>query len=161
MALTGSKALSGFRILGFCIIWSLAAPLPARTTAVVDDSGTLPYNAALALRWQQASPSGAGGNLMVGTLQLRVHLNLAPYQRHTGRIYLVLPLQQPGAMNVSWTTQGRLLPGQVASGGRTLVYAGPITGPFMEDTVQLTITVDGRRLTGACPVNFRFEIDED
>jgi len=31
----------------------------------------------------------------------------------------------------------------------------------MEDTVQLTVTVDGRRLSGACPVNFRFEIDED
>jgi hypothetical protein len=64
-------------------------------------------------------------------------------------------------MSASWTTQGRLLPGRVTSGGRTLVYAGPITTPFMEDMVQLTITVDGRRMSQTYPVNFRFEIDED
>jgi hypothetical protein len=146
--------------LPFCIIWMLALPAFARTT-VVDDSGTLPYNAALAMRWQEFAPRGAAGNLMVGTLSLRVRLNVAPFQRHTGRIFLVLPAQQPCAMSASWTTQGRLLPGQVSSGGRTLVYAGPITTPFMEDMVQLTISVDGRRMSQTYPVNFRFEIDED
>jgi hypothetical protein len=142
--------------LPFCIIWMLALPAFARTT-VVDDSGTLPYNAALAMHWQEFAPRGAAGNLMVGTLSLRVRLNVAPFQRHTGRIFLVLPAQQPGAMSASWTTQGRLLPGQVSAGGRTLVYAGP----FMEDMVQLTISVDGRRMSQTYPVKFRFEIDED
>jgi hypothetical protein len=64
-------------------------------------------------------------------------------------------------MTVAWTTQGRLLAGQVATGGRTLVYAGPITAPFMEDVVQLTVTVDGRRMLQSYEVNFRFEMDED
>ena len=146
--------------LWFCIIWLLAAPAFAKTT-VIDDSGTLPYNAALAMRWAQAVPRGGDGLLMVGQLQLRLHLNVAPFQHHTGRIFLVLPMQQPGGMSASWTTAGRLLPGAVQSGGRTLVYSGPITTPFIEDTVQLTITVDGRRMLGTYPVNFRFEIDED
>jgi len=146
--------------LAFCIIWLIALPAFAKTT-VIDDSGTLPYNAAFAMRWQEFAPRGAAGNLMVGSLQLRVRLTVAPFLRHTGRIYLVLPAQQPGGMSASWTTQGRLLPGQVNSGGRTLVYAGPITTPFIEDTVQLTITVDGRRMLQTYPVNFRFEIDED
>jgi hypothetical protein len=64
-------------------------------------------------------------------------------------------------MTVTWITQGRLLPGRVVSGGRTLVYAGPITTPFIEDMVQLTISVDGRRLQQLYHINFRFEMDED
>jgi hypothetical protein len=130
-------------------------------TSVVDDSGTLPYNAALAMHWQQLQPHGAVNNQMVGTLQLRVRLNVAPWLRRTGRIYMVLPAQQPGAMTASWTTQGRLLPGQLTPGSRSLVYAGLITAPFIEDVVQLTIAVDGRRMLQTYPVNFRFEIDED
>jgi hypothetical protein len=147
-------------VLAFCIIWLTAAPANAKTTAV-DDSGTLPYNAALAMRWQQLDPRGHLNNQMIGTLALRVRLNVSPWLRHTGRIYLVLPAQQPGAMTAAWTTQGRLLPGQVTSGSRTLVYAGPITGPFLEDLVQLTVTVDGRRMLQSYQVNFRFEMDED
>jgi hypothetical protein len=147
-------------LLPFCIIWLAAGPALAKTT-IVDDSGTLPYNAALAMRWQQQQPRGALKNQMVGTLQLRVRLNVSAWLHRTGRIYMVLPAQQPGAMNAAWTTQGRLLPGQLTPGSRTLVYAGPITTPFMEDVVQLTITVDGRRMLQAYPVNFRFEMDED
>ena len=56
---------------------------------------------------------------------------------------------------------GRLLPAQLVPGTRALVYAGPITTPFIEDVVQLTITVDGRRMLQTYPVNFRFEMDED
>jgi hypothetical protein len=149
-----------FRLLAFCIICLAALPANARTT-VIDDSATLPYNAALAMRWQQPQPRGTGNNLMVGTLQLRVRLNVAPWVRRTGRIYMVLPAQQPGAMTASWTTHGRLLPGRLTPGSRVLVYAGPITTPFIEDDVQLTIMVDGRRLVQTHPVNFHFEMDED
>ena len=143
--------------LAHCIIWLAAASAQAGT--VIDDSGTLPYNAALALHWRDAAPHGGAPNLLTGTLQLRVRLNVSPWLHHTGHVYLVLPAQQPGAMNVSWTTQGRLLPGQLTAGGRALVYTGPITGPFFEDVVLLTITVDSRRMSQAYPVNFRFEMD--
>lgn len=147
-------------LLPFCLIWLAAIPANAKTT-VIDDSGTLPHDAALALRWQQPSPRGPAGTVMVGTLTLRVKLNVSPWLRRTGHIYLMLPAQQPGAMSASWTTRGRLLPGRVASGSRTLVYAGPISTPFIEDTVQLTINVDGTRMRQMYYVNFRFEMDED
>jgi len=100
-------------------------------------------------------------SLLVGTLQLRVRLNVAPWLRRTGRIYLVLPAQQPAGMTATWTTHGRLLPGQLTAGSRALVYSGLITTPFIEDVVQMTLTVDGRRMGQAYPVNFRFEMDED
>jgi hypothetical protein len=148
-----------YHVLAFCIIWLCARP--ASATAIIDDSATLPYNAALAMHWQQAKPTGAAATQMVGTVVLQVKLNVAQWRRRAGRIYLVLPAQQPGAMLASWTTQGRLMAGQVSSGGRTLVYAGPISGPFIEDVMQLTITVDGRRMLSTYPVNFRFEMDED
>jgi hypothetical protein len=148
-------------LLPFCIIWLTGAAAANAKTTAIDDSGTLPYNAALALRWQQPEPRGLVNNQMTGTLQLRVRLNVSPWLRHTGRIYLVLPAQQPGAMSASWSTQGRLLPGQVAAGGRTLVYVGPITTPFLEDVVQLTVTVDGKRMLQSYQVNFRFEMDEE
>jgi hypothetical protein len=144
-------------LLAHCIIWLAAASAQAGT--VIDDSATLPYNAALALHWRDAAPRGGAPNLMTGTLQLRVRLNVSPWLHHNGHVYLVLPAQQPGAINASWTTQGRLLPGQVPSGARTLVYAGPITSPFIEDVVLLTITVDSRRMSQVYPVNFRFEMD--
>ena len=146
-------------ILPFIIIWLLALPASAKTT-VIDDSGTLPNNATLNMRWQQLSPRGPDANVMVGTLSLRVKLNVAQWQHHTGKIYLALPAQAPGALAASWTTQGRLLPGRVAAGSRTLVYSGPITTPFIEEMVQLTITVDGRRMLQLYHINFRFEMDE-
>lgn len=148
-------------LTAFIIIWLFATSAIAKTT-VIDDSGTLPNNANLAMHWQQASPRGPAGNVMVGTVQLRVRLSVAQWQRKVGRIYLALPAQQPGAVSASWTTGGRLLPGRVAAGSRTLVYSGPITTAFIEDTVQLTMNVDGRRMQQQTyHMNFHFEIDED
>ena len=148
-------------ITAFCIICLAAVPPADARTTVIDDSATLPYNAALALHWQQLEPRGHVNHLMVGTLQLRVRLNVAPWLRRTGRIYLVLPAQQPGGMTATWTTHGRLQPGTLTAGSRALVYSGLITTPFIEDVVQLTLTVDGRRMGQAYPVNFRFEMDEN
>jgi len=145
----------------FCIILVAAAATAAARTTIIDDSGTLPHDAALALHWQQLAPRGSVNNQVVGTLALRVKLNVTPWLRRTGRIYLVLPAQQPGALTASWTTQGRLMPGHLATGERTLVYAGAITSAFIEDTVQLTLSVDGRRLIQGYQINFHFEMDEE
>ena len=68
-----------------------AVPADAKTT-VIDDSGTLPYDAPLVLHWQQLSPRRPVNNRMIGTLTVRVKLNVAPWLRRPGRIYLVLPV---------------------------------------------------------------------
>ena len=146
-------------LLGLILATSVQ-PAAARTT-VIDDSGTLPYDAPLALRWQQLSPRAPVDNLLTGTLSLRVKLNVAPWLRRKGRIYLRLPAQQPGTMTASWTTQGRLLAGQLSSGTRTLIYAGPITTPFIEEQLQLTLNVNAAQMQQAYHVSFVFEMDED
>ena len=134
----------------------------AGPSQLVDDSGTLPYDAMFHMTWRStAPPRGAVDNTLIGTTLLRVHLNVAPWLRRSGRIYLVLPVQPPGDMQVSWTTQGHLMPGNLRPGSRTLVYAGRINTPYLEDQVQLSIAVDAARLQQLTRVNFHFEIDED
>ncbi len=148
-----------FLACALSIIWAAAA---RAKTVQIDDSGTQALEPAVSLHWKTAAPSRtAEGNLMTGTTTLRVRLNVAPWLRRAGRIYLNLPAQPPGPLGVSWLTQGRFLPGQVRSGNRVLVYSGPITTPFMEDVLTLQFSVDGTQIRRTFPVTFHFEMDEE
>jgi hypothetical protein len=143
------------------IIWASAAQ--AKTTTI-DDSGTQALEPSVSMRWQTPTPSrkgGANANLMVGTTTLRVRLNVTPWLRRTGRIYLDLPAQQPGPITTSWLTQGRFMPGQVHSGNRVLIYSGTIATPFLEDVMTFQFSLDGSLISRATPVTFHFEMDED
>jgi hypothetical protein len=148
-----------FLALALTIIWASAAQAK---TIVIDDSGTTALEPSVSMRWKSPAPSRTGtNNLMVGTTTLRVRLNVLPWLKRSGRIYLSLPAQQPGPINASWTAQGRFLSGQVRSGNRVLVYSGPMTTPFMEDVLKLQFAVDGTLMRRPFPVTFHFEIDED
>jgi hypothetical protein len=148
-----------FLACALSIIWTSAAR--ARTVQI-DDSGTQALEPAVSLHWKTAAPSRtADGNLMIGTTTIRVRINVTPWLRRTGRIYLNLPAQPPGPLGMSWLTQGRFLPGQMRSGNRVLVYAGPITTPFMEDVLTFQFSVDGTQIRRTFPVTFHFEMDEE
>jgi len=147
-----------FLAQAFCIIWASTAQ--AKTTTI-DDSGTQALEPSVSMRWKTAAPSRSGADtLMVGTTTIRVRINVTPWLRRSGRIYLDLPAQQPGPITASWISQGRFLSGQVHSGNRTLVYAGPIASPFMEDILKFQFSVDGTLIRRAFPVTFHFEMDE-
>ncbi len=92
---------------------------------------------------------------------MQVRLNLAPWLKRNGRLFLVLPEQSLGQVRASWTTQGRLLPGSLVSGQRALVLAGPIMTPRLDETLVVKIETDGTRLGSAHRLNFHFEIDID
>lgn len=148
-----------FLACALSIIWASAA---RAKTITIDDSGTQSLEPSVSLRWKSPTPPRAGAdNLMIGTTTIRVRINVMPWLRHTGRIYLNLPAQQPGPIAASWTTQGRFLPGQVQSGNRVLVYAGPIAAPFMEDVLTFRFSVDGTLVRRSFPLSFHFEMDED
>jgi hypothetical protein len=147
-----------FLALALTITWASTAQ--AKSIAL-DDSGSQALEPAVSMRWKSTRPSRArADNLMIGTTTIRVRINVLPWLRHSGRIYLVLPAQPPGPLSASWITQGRLLPGQMQSGNRTLVYAGPITTPFMEDVLKFQFSVDGNLLQRTFPVTYHFEMDE-
>ncbi|MGC1387669.1 MAG: hypothetical protein WA807_06640 [Steroidobacteraceae bacterium] len=148
-----------FLVLAFSIIWSAAAR--AKTTTI-DDSGTTALEPFVSLRWKNvAPPRGGVDNSMIGTLTTQVRLNVMPWLKRSGRIYLSLPAQQPGPMTLSWVAQARFRSGQLRSGNRILLYAGPITTPFMEDIFKFQFTVDGTLVRRPFPVTFHFEMDED
>jgi len=146
-------------LLGLLVM--LAAPAHAGRTSPIDDSGTLPYDAPLVLRWQQLAPRRPVNNTLTGTTSIRVRLNVGSWMHRSAHIYLLLPAQSPGTLSASWRTQGRLMPGRITSGSRTLVYQGPVTTPFLEDVLELTLNVDARQMDQLYHVNFQFQMDED
>lgn len=140
------------------IIWSQSCA----KTLILDDSGSQAVEASVNLHWRSARPSRSGSdNLMVGSTTIRVRINVLPWMRRSGRVYLALPAQAPGPITASWTTEGRLMAGQVRSGNRMLVYSGPITAPFLEDVLRFQFGVDGSVVRRAFPLTYRFEIDEE
>jgi hypothetical protein len=148
-----------FLACALSIIWTQAAQAKSVT---IDDSGTQALEPAVAMHWKTAVPSRSpAGTLMIGTTTIRVRINVLPWLHHSGRIYLALPAQQPGPLGLSWTTQGRFLPGQLQSGNRVLVYSGPIAAPFMEDTLTFQFSVNGALMRRTVPVSYHFEMDED
>jgi hypothetical protein len=149
-----------FLALTFTIFCAAVSSASAKTV-VLDDSGTQALDPAVALHWQSVAPRRSGnGNLMVGSSTFRVRVNVAPYLKRVARIYLLLPTQQPGPLSVSWTTQGKLMPGQVQSGSRVLVFSGPITRPYLEDELTFQFNINGALVKRAFPVNFQFVMDE-
>lgn len=140
----------------FCFATAASA-----ATFRVDEAGTFPQETSAQMRWRQVAPSRGGDNAIEGTTTVNVRLHVARWQNRSGRVFLVLPEQPETQMKVSWTTQGRLMPGQLTSGQRTLVYAGPITMPMIEDQLVLKLETDGTRLNSARQLQFHFEIDVD
>jgi hypothetical protein len=143
-----------------CCAFSAYGPTEAATFRV-DDSATIPQESSATLRWRQLAPSRGGDNTVEGATTVQVRLNLAPWLRRSGRLFLVLPEQSMAQVSVNWTTQGRLLPGSLVSGQRALVYAGPIMTPLLDETLVRKIATDGTRLSSAHRLNFHFEIDID
>ena len=138
----------------------LAGPLPASAdTNRVDDRASQVLSNNVRMKWDSVAPQRGARPTMTGEVAVLARLDLAPWVGRHGRIYLTLPAQTVGQVTASWTTQGRLMPGMLRAGGRTLVYAGPIAGGLLEDTLRLTVEADGGELTRPEQLNFSFEID--
>ena len=131
----------------FAALSSLTVHDSDAATFRVDDSASIPQESTARLKWRQLVPGRRPDSTLEGTLAVAVRLNLAPWINRNGRLFLVLPEQPIGTARASWTTQGRLLAGQLVSGQRALVYAGPITTPMLEETLALAIEADGDRMS--------------
>lgn len=139
----------------------MAAPALA-ATYVVDDTSTIPYESNVVTRWRDGATGGRQmSNDIEGGAVVTLRLNVQPWLNRNGRVYLVLPQQPIGVVNVEWATQGRLLPGKLRSGERTLVFVGPIRTPTLEDTFTVRVVADGRRVNAPQRLKFHFEIDVD
>jgi hypothetical protein len=137
------------------------SPAATAETYRVDDSATLPGESTALLRWRQFFPTDGMQDVLEGTIAVSVRLQLAPLLNRTGRLYLVLPEQGTTPVRVRWTTQGRLLPGEISPGQRVPVFQGPVNVPFLEDTLLLHIEADGNHLPDMQRLDFHFEFDTE
>jgi len=140
---------------------AMHAGIAAAATYQVDDSLSLPNESSANMKWRSLAPSRQAGNALDGSSIVTVRLKVAPWTNRNAKIYLALPEQPIGTVTAAWSTQGKLLPGELVSGNRTLVYAGVIRAPMIEDTIVLKLTADGRRMTADQRLQFHFEIDVD
>lgn len=138
----------------------LSLPLLARAqTYPVDDSSSEVVGGNVRMRWDQGAPQPGQRPTVSGEVTVLVRLNVSAWQGRQGRIYMSLPAQPSGPVHVSWSTRGRLLPGVMRDGERSLVYAGPIQTAVIEDTQRLLIRADGGKLVRSEQLKFSFEID--
>lgn len=137
----------------------LISPISHAATYRVDDSATIVSDAQVKMRWRSSGANRVNGNIVDGTTFVTIRLNTAPWLNKTGQIYMVLPPQPIGQVVVDWSTQGKLLPGSLVSGNRTLVYAGTIQQNMIEDTFYIQVHSDGTRLNDMHRLEFYFEID--
>jgi hypothetical protein len=125
----------------------------------LDDSRSHPSSDNLQMEWlpQNSSDPGAG---MQATVRVNIDIDTSPWQGRSGRIYMVLPRDQAGStVQADWTTQGKLRPGRLLSGERSLVYAGLIESPRLRDQLQVRLRTAPDWQSNSRRLNFYFEID--
>ena len=110
------------------------------------------------MNWRSVIPKNRD-NAIVGRTRVNMRLATAPWLGKTGKIYMLLPAESTGTVKIKWRSQGLLLDGQLAPGGRTLVYSGVIRERRMEDVLDVQIEADGTRISNAQQLRFHFEID--
>lgn len=140
----------------------LAVTLPAAAeTHRVDDSATQVLGTTLRLKPTAPLARGSQASIVSGDVSVIVRLAVAPWKGRQGRIYMILPGQPEGAITATWNTRGRLMPGVLRAGERTLVYEGLVQDDMIEDTLRLNIRADERTLPRDQQLAFAFEIDLD
>lgn len=139
---------------------ALCASAPAGAANFrVDDTGTVVGQPVTPMRWRQLAPGRAADNTVEGRVPVSVRLSLGPWLNRPARIYMALAPTEGEQLLVAWRTQGRLLPGQMRGGSRAVVFEGVVREPFLQETLLLELTADGRALERAQSLQFHFEIE--
>ncbi len=127
----------------------------------LDDSlsYTVPPNVQMQWRPLTRGQTNAGG--MEASLRVNIRIDTRDWLGRSGRIYMALPRDETSNIEAVWTTQGRLQAGRLLSGERTLVYAGQITTPTLEDQLQVRLRSNADWQSNTRRLNFHFELDAD
>ncbi|MGJ3699951.1 hypothetical protein [Variovorax sp. AFSI2.2] len=139
---------------------ALGTVIPAAAaTYRIDDTGTYASQPVTQMRWRRLAPGRAGDHTVEGRVSVSLRLNLSQWLNRPARIYLSLAPTDGEQLVATWRTQGRLLPGTVRGGGRTLVYEGVVRESFLQESIVLDLTADGRKVEHAQSLQFFFEIE--
>ncbi len=147
------------------LLLALLALLPAVAANAgqrfpVDDSASQVLQPVLPMRWEQLVPGPGASNRVRGETVVLVRLDLRPWAGRRARIVMSLPATRFGSLDARWTTQGRLLAGELQSGGDALVFEGVVPAEGrLEDTLRLQLSTDGRLLSNSESLTFGFAIE--
>ena len=127
----------------------------------LDDSlsHTVPPNVQMQWLPLKSGQQYAGG--MEAWVRVNIRIDTRNWMGRSGRIYMVLPRDEASNIEAVWTTQGRLQPGRLVSGERTLVFAGTIPGATLEDQMQVRLRSNADWSSNSRRLNFHFEFDVD
>ena len=147
--------------IAIAVIASLAGIAAHAATVRLDDSGSYALQPTAQMQWRSALPKAGTGPQTESTVRVQIRIDTRAYIGRTGRIYMVLPLDPGPQLSASWQTQGRLLPGQLVSGQRTLVFTGPISGGSLEDQLVMRFQSQADWPTSSRRLSFHFELDTE
>lgn len=127
----------------------------------LDDSGSHTVPPQAQMQWRPLSARGGGDPGMEAWLRVNLRIATADWAGRSGRLYMVLPRDELSTVEAVWTTQGRLLPGRLVSGERSLVYAGVLPGPWLEEQIAVRLRTGSDWQGSNRRLNFHFEFDAD
>lgn len=128
-------------------------------TFPVDDSASVVQQPSVQLKWRERAPGRRATTAADASTRVNLVLNTRPWAGKPAKIFMLLA-PQAVRVTASWTTRGTLSPGQVQSGGRTLVFNGVVPAS-LQDLIEVTVTADGRELGTAQRLRFSYEIEVD
>ena len=147
-----------FRTLTAAVVTACIGQVQAATIRV-DDSGTVVNEVILPMRWKQLIPGRGADHSVEGSLKVAVRLDLTRWLNQPIRLYMALAPSTSDVVYARWTTQGRLLPGDIRTGNRTLIFNDVVRAISLEETIMLVLKTDGRTLVTPQELKFYFEID--
>ena len=139
----------------------LATGTAHAATVRLDDSGSTALQPSVQMQWRSATPKSPNRPETEARVQVQIRINTVTHAGQRGRIYMVLPLDSGPSIEAEWQTQGRLLPGRLRSGERTLVFAGTVPGPSLEDLITIRVRSDSDWPASSRRLNFHFELDTE
>ena len=143
----------------FALRLALGGPAHAETV-VLDDSRSYTTPPDAQMQWLPLRGSDRPGG-MEAWVRVNILIDTSPWVGRSGRIYMVLPRDQASTIEAQWTTDGRLLAGQLRSGERTMVYAGLIQGDTLSDQMVVRLRSGPDWQGQHRRLNFSFELDLD
>jgi hypothetical protein len=133
--------------------WASAA------TFLLDDSQSQVLDPQVPLQWRSISPA-KGDHQVMGQTRVHIKLDTRNWVGQQVRIFMALPAQPSSIVQANWTVQNQTLQaGQLISGQRSLVWAGIVRQPMLDDVMTVQVQTDGRFLSSAQQLRFYFEVE--
>lgn len=126
----------------------------------LDDSLSHTEPPTVQMQWRpQTGPDASNG--MEAWVRVRVHIDTRDWSGRRGRVYMVLPADQPPAVEAVWTAMGALRAGRLVSGERSLVFSGPLPADALQDVLTVRLRTGPDWFTNSRRLNFHFEFEPD